>query len=146
MKYISHIEINKPLHDVFEFWNNSENHHLWQDGYIKTTLLEGVIDTVGAKSEIVLKHKNQEMILIETILSINFPFEKEALYEHKHMSNTQKTIFESISDTQTRYTTEVNYVKFNGILPRLMGKLFPSMFKKQSEKWMVQFKAACENH
>lgn len=145
MKYRSYIDINKPLDEVFTFWVNSENHHLWQDGFVKITLLEGVEHEVGAKSEILLKYKNKDMVLIETVLSVNLPYHKEALYEHKHMSNTQKTIFESISADKTRYITEVEYVKFNGFLPKLMGKLFPSMFKKQSEKWINQFKVACEN-
>lgn len=144
MKYKSHIDIDKPLEDVFNFWVNPENNHLWQDGYVKTTLLEGVENEVGAKSEILLKHNNRDMQLIETVLSVDLPHYKEALYEHKHVSNTQKTIFEAISDNKTRYITEVDYIKFNGILPKLMGKLFPSMFRKQSEKWMKQFKAACE--
>ncbi len=146
MKYTAYIDINKPLKDVFEFWKNSENNHLWQDGFLKITLLEGKENEIGAKSEISFKHKNQDMILIETVLSVNFPYGKEALYEHKHMSNTQKTTFEFISNTQTRYITEVDYVKFNGILPKLMGKLFPSVFRKQSEKWMRQFKDACEKN
>ena len=145
MKYTSHIDINKPLKDVFEFWNNPENNHLWQDGFEKITLLEGKVNEVGAKSEILLKQGNRDMVLIETVLSVNLPYEKEALYEHKHMSNTFKTIFKQVSDKQTRYTAEVNYIKFNGFLPKLMGKLFPSMFRKQSEKWMHQFKEACEN-
>lgn len=144
MKYTGQIEVNKPLEHVFDFWKNAENNHLWQDGFIKITLLEGKEHEVGAKSEIQFKHKNQEMILIETVLSVNLPYEKEALYEHKHMSNTQKTIFKPVSDTKTLYITEVEYVKFNGFLPKLMGKLFPSMFRKQSEKWMKQFKEACE--
>lgn len=144
MKYTGHIDINKPLNDVFEFWKNSENNHLWQDGFVKITLLEGKEHEVGAKSEILLKHGKNDMLLTETVLAVNFPYEKEALYEHKHMSNTQKTIFEEISETKTRYKTEVEYVKFNGFLPKLMGKLFPSMFRKQSEKWMTQFKEACE--
>lgn len=144
MKYVSHIDIDKPLEDVFKFWINSENNHLWQDGFISITLLEGKENEKGTKSEILFKHKNREMVLTETVLNVNLPYEKHALYEHKHMSNTQKTIFEAISDHKTRYKTEVEYVKFNGLLPKLMGKLFPSMFRKQSEKWMQQFKEACE--
>lgn len=144
MKYRSYIDINKPLNEVYDFWINTNNNHLWQDGFIKSTLLEGEENEVGSKTEILFKHKNQDMVLIETVLAVNLPYSKEALYEHKHMSNTQRTLFESISDHKTRYITEVEYVKFNGILPKLMGKLFPSMFKKQSEKWIHQFKEACE--
>lgn len=32
----------------------------------------------------------------------------------------------------------------NGIMPKLMAKLFPGMFKKQSQKWMDQFKEFVE--
>lgn len=70
-----------------------------------------------------------------------------ALYEHIHMTNTQTTTFKSIDTNITQYTSEEDYIKFNGMMIKLIAKLFPSKFKAQSQKWMNQFKVfAEENH
>jgi hypothetical protein len=82
--------------------------------------------------------------LIETIISMNLPKEKIALYEHIHMTNTQISRFETIKDNKTLYTSEVEYIKFNGLMIKLMAKLFPSKFKGQSQKWINQFKEFAE--
>ena len=85
------------------------------------------------------------MELIETIITNNLPYEKKALYEHTNMTNTQTTKFESISEGRTLFISEVEYTKFNGFIPNLMAKFFPGVFKKQSQKWMNQFKVFAEN-
>ena len=84
------------------------------------------------------------MELFETILSLNLPEEKVALYEHIHMTNTQSSRFKSIENNRTLYTSEVEYTKFNGFLVKLMAKFFPGKFKEQSQKWMNQFKEFAE--
>ena len=146
MKYTCTIEINLPLNKVVELWSNEAYFKHWQDGFQSITLIEGEPGTVGAKSKILLEQGKRKMELIETIISNNLPTEKKALYEHIHMTNTQTTRFEVVNPNTTRYISEVEYTKFNGFLPKLMAKLFPGMFKKQSQKWMDQFKEFAENH
>ncbi len=85
------------------------------------------------------------MELIETILEYNLPDEKLALYEHEHMVNTQSSRFSAIDEDHTRYTSEVNYIKFNGLLIKIIFRLFPGKLKAQSQKWMDQFKAFAES-
>ena len=99
---------------------------------------------MGAKSKILLQQGSRQIELTETILVSNLPEEKSGLHEHIHMTNTQTSRFKSIDQHTTRYISEVEYTKFNGMMPTLMAKLFPGMFKKQSQKWMDQFKAIAE--
>ena len=61
------------------------------------------------------------------------------------MSNTQGSRFKALNDTTTLYISEVEYIKFNGLMIKLIAKLFPGKFKQQSQKWMNQFKAFAEN-
>jgi len=70
----------------------------------------------------------------------NLPTEKKALYEHVHMINVQSSQFTSLGEHKTRYTSEVEYTKFNSFFIKLMARLFPKKFKAQSQKWMDQFK------
>ena len=143
MKYTCTIEINAPLDRVVSLWGDEAYFKYWQDGFVRIDHLSGMPNAEGSKSKILLKDKF-EIQLIETILIANLPWEKKALYEHKHMTNTQSSRFESIGNNKTLYTSAVEYTKFNGFMIKLMAKLFPSKFKAQSQKWMQQFKEFAE--
>lgn len=143
MKYTCTIQINAPLQTVVSLWENPDHFDQWQDGFESITHLEGIPNTKDAKSKIVLNDK-MKIELIETILVNNLPDEKTARYEHIHMTNTQTSRFEALDEHRTLYISEVEYIQFNGIMIKLMAKLFPGKFKSQSEKWMTQFKAFVE--
>ena len=145
MKYVCTVDIELPINQVISLWGNEDYFSNWQDGFQYIEHLEGQAGVVGAKSKILLQVGKRKIELIETIISNDLPREKKALYEHIHMTNTQTTRFERISDHITRYISEVEYTKFNGLMPNLMAKLFPGMFKKQSQKWMSQFKEFAEH-
>jgi len=144
MKYGSSLIINAPIAHVVDVWNNPDNYKHWQDGFQSIELLEGTANTVGAKSKILFKQGKGQMELFETILSIDLPHEKSGLYEHIHMTNVNTTKFKDLGNETTEYITEGEYTKFNGIIPKIMSVLFKGMFKKQSHKWMVQFKDYAE--
>lgn len=61
------------------------------------------------------------------------------------MTNTMTSRFSELGENKTEYTAEIEYTKFNGIIPKLMSMLFPGMFKKQSQKWLEQFKSFAES-
>lgn len=143
MKYICSIEIAVPIKEVIKLWENESYFKEWQDGFKSIEHLSGIPHTKGAKSKIILEDKVR-IELIETILSINLPEEKTALYEHIHMTNTQISKFKAVTNNKTLYTSEVEYIKFNGFMINIMAKLFPNKFKQQSQKWMNQFKDFAE--
>ncbi len=145
LKYTCSILINLPINQVVDLWNNENHFKEWQYGFIAIEHLSGTPHTPGAKSRIRLKGPKGEMELIETIQSIDLPLKKTALYEHKHMTNTQVTKFKRLSANQTEYTTEVEYLQFNGVLIKIFARLFPNKFKAQSQKWMDQFKSFAED-
>ncbi len=145
MKYTCTVDINLPIDKVVALWEDENHFKKWQDGFQSIEHLEGQLNKPGSKSKILLEQGNVFMELIETIISNNLPKEKKAFYEHIHMSNTQTTRFKELSETKTQHISEVEYTQFNGLMPKLMAKLFPSMFKKQSQKWMDQFKDFVEN-
>lgn len=145
MKYKCRIEIDLPIDTVVNLWADENNFKEWQDGFVRIERISGEPEEIGAKSKIYLQQGRRKIELIEIILSNNLPEEKSALYEHIHMTNTQTTSFKSIESNKTQYISEVEYVKFNGFIPRIMAMLFPGMFKKQSLKWMHQFKELAEH-
>lgn len=143
MKYTCSIILNLSLEKTAELWNDEAHFSQWQDGFQSIELLSGTANAKGATSRILIEGK-QKIELIETIISCDLPNEKVALYEHKHMINTQTTRFKAIDANKTEFTSIVEYTKFNGFFVKVMAKLFPSMFKKQSQKWMNQFKEFAE--
>jgi len=144
MKYTCSIDINLPLNKTAELWDDENNFKEWQDGFQSIEHLSGIPNSKGAKSKIVLNGKRR-IELLETIILSDLPNEKTALYEHIHMTNTQTTRFTAIGENKTRYISEVEYIKFNGFMIKLMAKIFPSKFKDQSQKWMNQFKKFAES-
>ena len=145
MKYTCTVKINLPLLETVELWKDENHFKSWQDGFESIEHQSGMPNTAGAKSKIILDGR-QRIELIETIVSFNLPKEKTAVYEHIHMTNTQKSSFQALDSHTTQYTSEVEYTKFNGFMIKLMAKLFPGKFKAQSQKWMNQFKAFAENY
>lgn len=133
-----------PADQLAALWADPNYFDQWQDDFQSVEMLEGKPGAVGAKSKLTYGHGKKKLELIETIISNNLPDEKTALYEHVQMTNTQTTRFEKLSDHLTRYTSEVEYTDFYGFVPNLMARIFPGVFKKQSQKWMDQFKVFAE--
>lgn len=145
MEYTCTVDIDRDIDTVVNLWADAHHFAEWQDGFHTIELLEGQADSIGAKSRLLYQQGKRKLELIETIISNDLPHEKKALYEHTDMTNTQTTRFERLTDNKTRYTSEVVYTTFNGFIPNMMAKLFPSVFKKQSQKWMDQFKVFAES-
>ena len=86
----------------------------------------------------------RQIELIETITVNNLPQEFSGTYEAKQMTNTMTNRFTSLDENKTRYQAEIEYTDFNGFMVKLMAFLMPWMFKKQTQKWLDQFKAFAE--
>ena len=72
------------------------------------------------------------------------PQEFSGTYEVKQMTNTMTNRFTSLDENTTQYQAEIEYTDFNGFMVKLMAFLMPRMFKKQTQKWLFQFKAFAE--
>ncbi len=144
MKFTCSVEIDLPIKKVIELFDNPENLIEWQDGFVAIERINGIPGELGSKSRLIYMMRNKEMELIETIKVKKLPEEMIGLYEHKHMVNTMTTRFKEISPNKTKYESEIEYTKFNGFVPKLMAFLMPGVFKKQTQKWLNQFKAFAE--
>jgi hypothetical protein len=144
MKFECSAEVNLPIDKVIALFNDPQNFKEWQDGFMSYEPISGTPRTAGAKSKITFVNRKHKIELIETIQVMNLPAEMTALYEHKHMVNTLTNTFTELPGQRTRYTSGIGYIKFIGFMPKLMALLMPGAFKKQSRKWVDQFKAFAE--
>jgi hypothetical protein len=144
MKFKGSIDIDQPRHKVVELFSDPKNLKEYQDGFVKKELKSGNEGKDGAVSKMCYKYGKRDMELTETITENRLPDSFKARYHHKHMDNTMKCDFVALSENQTRYEYEFEYTRINWIMPKLMAILFPSMYRKQGEKWMKQFKEFAE--
>ncbi len=144
MKFTCSVEIDQPIKRVIQLFDNPANMKEWQDGFVSMELLSGVRGKVGAKSRLLYKSGKHVVELIETIQVKNLPQEKTALYEHKHMVNIMSNYFTALGTDKTKWEVVIEYTKFIGFFPKLMALLMPGVFKKQTQKWLDQFKKFAE--
>ena len=141
MKYTSEIVINLPREKVIELFDNKANLIHWQEGLQSFEHLSGEPGSIGAKSILKYKMGKRNIEMTETILkkeSPNFDF----LYEAKGVWNEVKNSFSEIDQNQTKWTIE-NDFRGKGMMA-VMIFLIPSMFKKQTMKFMKSFKYFAE--
>ncbi len=142
MKYSVSIEIDKPIDEVISLFNNADNLKLWMEGLQSFEPLSGRPGEVGAKSRLKFKMGKRKIEMIETITVKNLPEEFTANYEAKGVFNTVKNSFEQLPNNKTKYATEQKF-QFKGFM-KLMGLLMPGAFKKQSMKYLQDFKSFAE--
>lgn len=140
MKYVGAIEINKSKEEVVKYFEDPQYPKNHQDGFLRKVHISSEKGQKDVVSKMYYKQGKGEMELTETILVNNLPDSFEGFYHHKHMDNTMKTSFIAIDENTTKYVTEVEYVAFRGFMPKMLGLFFKGMFRKQGEKWMVNFK------
>lgn len=138
MKYTCKIEINRPIHEVIELFDNVDNMYQWMKGLQSVEPISGVQGEVGAQMKLVFEMGKRKIEMIETITVKDLPREFSGTYDAKGVHNIVKNFFEPISDFKTLYITEQEF-QFSGIM-KVIGFLFPGAFKKQSMKYLEDFK------
>lgn len=145
MKFTCSVTVNLPLEKTVALFANEENLYKWQDGLVSIKHIKGVPGEVGSESIMHYKSNRYQFDLKETILENDLPHVMKGLYQHDHMENTMTNRFEEMDESRTRWTAELEYIKFKKLLPKLMFKLMPGMFKRQTQKWLDNFKSFAES-
>ena len=143
MKYTVSTIINKPVNEVVELFDNEENMFKWMEGLQSVELLSGEKGKKGAKSKMKFITGKRELEMVETILESNLPERMVTAYAAKGVNNIIFTKMEAQGD-KTNYIAEQEF-KFKGMM-KLMGWLMPGAFKKQSLKYLEDFKKFAESN
>ena len=144
MKYTSEIIIDLPVEKVIPLFDNQDNMFKWMEGLKKVTPLTKQQGEVGSRMEMYFELGKRKLHIIETILEKNLPKSISCKYNTYGMENIVNITFEAINDSQTKYSTYSEY-KFKGVF-KLMSLFSSKMFKKQSYKYLVDFKNFAENN
>lgn len=141
MKYSNEIEINLPRKKVIELFDNTDNMAKWQEGFVSFVPINGKPGEEGSTAELKYKMGKREVEMIETIIKRNFPDEFHCTYEAKSVYNEVGNIFIDEGDS-TRWVSD-NVFQFSGFM-KLFAFFMPGAFKKQSFKYMKDFKTFAE--
>lgn len=144
MKYTTEIIIKKPIEEVVKGFVNHENMKYWQPELLSHETIEGRAGEEGAKSRLKYKMGKRKLEMLETIHKRNLPEAYDTVYEAKGVLNIQYNSFEKLGEEETKWISE-NEFRFKGIM-RAMALFMPGAFRKQSMKYMKQFKAFAENN
>jgi hypothetical protein len=144
MKFKVAKDINQPQQLVAQLFADPNNLKEYQEGFIRKEVISGIAGKDGTISKMYYKTNKYEMELTETIVSNKLPDTFEANYHHKNMDNAMRCSFIAMDDLTTRYEMECEYTAFRGFIPKILGLFFPKIFKKQVQKWMVNFKNFAE--
>jgi len=142
MKYSHEIEIKLPREKVIKLFDNPENMPKWQEGFISFEPLQGDPGKEGSTAKLKYKMGKREVEMIETITKRNLPDEFNATYEAKGVFNIIENRF--IDQGKTTKWISANEFRFKGFM-KLIAFFMPGAFKKQSFKYMKDFKKFAEN-
>ncbi len=144
MKYTTEIIIESPIDTVIRKLDNPENLKHWQRGLVSAEHISGTPGEFGAKMKLKYKMGKRDMELIETITYRNLPHEFHATYVTNSMNNIQENYFKENSEGHTIWTSKSEFIPLNFFM-KIMTKLMPKAFKKQSLLYMQDFKNFVEN-
>jgi hypothetical protein len=145
MKFTCSIIIQQPRTRVVELFSNPKYLKHYQKNFIEKKLVSGTEGTSHAKSKLYYKMGKGIMVLTETIVNNNLPESFHGHYHHKDMDNTMDSYFDVVDSNTTKYTVDIHYIAFRGVLANTMRLLFPFILKKQVKKWMANFKTFSES-
>ncbi len=142
MRYSVEVKINKPIDKVVTLFDDPNNMYEWMEGLKSFEHLEGNPSEPGAKSLLKFQNGRRKIEMVETIIKNNLPEELTTTYEAKGVFNIVKNRFLPISNNETKYISEQEF-QFKGFM-KVIGFLMPGAFKKQSIKYLNDFKAFAE--
>ncbi|WP_431137411.1 SRPBCC family protein [Psychroserpens mesophilus] len=143
MLYTTEIIVKVPLDVFVKKMNNIDNMKHWQRGLVSTEHILGNPGDLGSKLKLKYKFGKRHMEIIETITNSAFPNEFSATYSTKSMNNIQKNYFSETDEGFTKWTSVNEFIPLS-LSMRIMLFLMPNAFKKQSLKYMQDFKNFAE--
>lgn len=143
MKYQVEMVIDLPKEKVTELISDPNNMSKWQEGFVEMSHVSGNPGEVGAVSKMRYKMGKREIEMTETIEAIDLPHSFVMIYQSDMAWNRHDDTFTDLEGgTKTLWKAD-NEFRFNGFF-KLMAWMMKSMFKKQSLKFMTDFKNFAE--
>jgi hypothetical protein len=143
MKYTSEIIIKVSLDEFIKKLDNYDNMKYWHRGLTSYEHISGNPGKVGVKIQLNYKFGKRNMSLIETIVDIELPHKLFLNYDAPGMHNIQQNTFEETKEGYAKWISKNEFIATNFKM-RMLTLLMPNTFKKQSMKYLTDFKNFAE--
>jgi uncharacterized membrane protein len=138
------IIINKPVKEVWDFFNNPDNLKRWLGGFQKFEHVSGIPGSVGAKAKHHFLERGKELILDGELIEVINEKRITGILDSSMMLNKVTNIFNDLGNDQTEVTLSSD-TQFKGFLWKQIGPLMKGEFKKRQEKDLQTLKEILEN-
>ncbi len=143
MKYTCEITIDLPRDRMVALLDDPENMKHWQRGLESYKQLSGQPRQEGAQMELAYQMGKRHLVMVETLIKYNPPHEMHTTYDTKGVHNIQKNYFKEVDANTSQWISESEF-QFSSFGMKLMGWLMPGAFRKQSQKYLEDFKRFAE--
>ena len=137
-KYSAEVSINKPLSEVFQTFNNSENIKNWITEIKSFDVVNENPGKTGSIYKIVIDSQGQEITMTEKVIAF-VPNEKVTLFfDAENMLKTNDYLF-SENNGITTITLNAS-CQSDSYIMACMFPLFKGTFQKQDQSYLNNFK------
>ena len=143
MKYSNEVIIDAPIEKVMRLFDDPTNLPKWMSGLQSFEHISGEPGQPGSKSKLVFQMGSRRTEMLETVMVRNLPEEFTGKYEAKGVDNIVRNRFIAIDDNHTKYISEQEF-NLSGFM-KVIAFLMPGAFKKQSMKFLTDFKKFVES-
>ncbi len=142
MKYSCELTLDVPRDQAWKMLEDPENMVKWQEGFLGYELTGGEPGHAGSTMALRYKMGKGELEMVETVVENRGPEFFSATYEAKNVWNIVSNTFTEVGDSQTHWVCETEF-RCKGFM-KLMMWITPGMFRKQTKKFMENFKRFAE--
>lgn len=144
MKYELEETISAPRDQVIRAFTDQNNLKEWQPSLVSIETLKGDgMKGVGSQTRQVHKMGKREVAMISTVTAEEPPAFYAATFEADGVWNLIENRFDDMGDGTTRWRLMSEF-QCKGLVMKLMMRLAPGMFRKQTRDFMGHFKAFAE--
>lgn len=144
VSYDSEVVANKPVKESWAVMTDESNLPKWIKGFIKSELKSGTANTVGAISDVYVDDHGKEMVMKETITSVEPNDHLAMSFEMDFMKMDYMMVFEE-KNGQTRITTR-SKTEGNNMLAKSLISFMQGGMKKQEAENLNRLKKLIENN
>lgn len=145
MNITTAVTINKPIKEVWDFYDNPDNLKLWLTNFKTYECISGNPGEAGTKAKHTYEEKGQLITMYETITE-KVPYHKLSgtLSMPKMLESNIQTVVREIAKDKTELTCVTN-TKFEMFSLKLFGFLLKRGFQKRQDSDLNKLKLAIES-
>lgn len=143
MKTHSEIIINKPVKEVWDFFDNPENMKKWLRGFKSFEMISGNQGEPGARAKHVYEEKGRTIEVTEEITR-RVPYEEFSgtLY-HKYFMSYIENKFDDLGDGRTSIIVD-SEIRFKSLPWNIMGAFMKKTIQERQDEDLKRLKEAVE--